>query len=307
MERKGVNCKLAFSPPSRILFFSSNSAGLEVNLKISSYLASDQVIFWIFIIFVECLLRGFFSLLYLCLLFRKVPKSRSLGFSWISQVTFFSQAHFCLCSPSHQGFYDVIKVIHFIMYVYFIMASFGFWVTDLSWFSSFLTSSPFWSPSHLSPLAVCSSYVIISIPMLTTYTCVSTICISSVRSRLEYQRPTWHHNISSIKCCKLDLFTTKLLLFQYPWNCSSCRFYHINKRYYHLTCFSVLKPESIYWDSNRILIKDLKAWLRCELCCLLVVDLSIFLISLSLSLSPMKWGRWKHLIRLLWELKNAGW
>ena len=156
MERKGVNCKLAFSPPFRILFFSSSSAALEVNLKISSYLASDQVIFWIFIIFIERLLRGFFSLLCLCLLFRKVSKSRSLGFSWISQVTFFSQAHFRLCSQSHQDFYDIIKVIHFIMYVYFIMASFGFWVTDLSWFSSFLTSSPFWSPPHLSPLAVCS-------------------------------------------------------------------------------------------------------------------------------------------------------
>lgn len=123
MERKRVSCKLAFSPPFRILFFSSNSAALEVNLKISSYLASDQVIFWIFIIFIECLLRGFFSLLCLCLLFRKVPKSRSLGFSWISQVTFFSQAHFCLCSQSHQDFYDIIRVIHFIMYVYFIMTS----------------------------------------------------------------------------------------------------------------------------------------------------------------------------------------
>lgn len=44
MGRNGVNYKLAFPPPSRILFFSSNSAGLEINLKISSYLASDQVI-----------------------------------------------------------------------------------------------------------------------------------------------------------------------------------------------------------------------------------------------------------------------
>lgn len=72
MGKNGVNYKLAFPPPSRILFFSSNSAGLEINLKISSYLASDQVISWMFIIFIECLLRGFFSLFYLCLLFRKI-------------------------------------------------------------------------------------------------------------------------------------------------------------------------------------------------------------------------------------------
>ena len=44
MGKNGVNYKLAVPPPSRILFSSSNSAGLEINLKISSYLASDQVI-----------------------------------------------------------------------------------------------------------------------------------------------------------------------------------------------------------------------------------------------------------------------
>ena len=132
MGRNGVNYKLAFLPPSRILFFSSNSAGLEINLKISSYLASDQVISWMFIIFIECLLRGFFSLLYLCLLCRKISLKVKV---W--------------------DFLEYPKW-HFIMYVHFIMASFDFWVTDLSWFSSFLTASPFWSPSHLSPLAVCS-------------------------------------------------------------------------------------------------------------------------------------------------------